>query len=107
MFQVLAPRLHRASQTHNSTVSVRSILILNESGGASVSEAGQILCGQSSGVTLCTNTAHPIRLTTYYGESVVGGVFESMQILATGTRDVEIFAPLKIKSSQTTIDKGV
>ena len=89
------------SQTPNSTVSVR---YFNNTSGASVAEVGQIFCGQSFGLNLRTNTAHPIRFTTYNDEVV--GVPASMQILGTGTRAVEILAPLNVKSSQTTFDNG-
>ena len=55
--------------------------------------------GQAAGLNLTTNTAHPIKFTTYTNEFI--GVPASMQILGTGTRDVEISAPLTVSGTST------
>jgi hypothetical protein len=102
---VSGARLNVASNITNSQLNGFSSLYFNNTSGASVSEVGQIFCGQSAGLNLLTTTSHPIKFTTYNGE--VAGVPASMQILGSGTRAVEILAPLNIKSSQTTIDKNV
>jgi hypothetical protein len=76
--------------------------------GSSANEKAQLFCGQASGLNVCTNTAHPIAFRTYIdqpGSTTLTNT--SMQILGTGTRDVEILAPLKIKCLQTTIENGV
>jgi hypothetical protein len=67
-------------------------------------ESGQIFVGQLGGINLRTNTAHPIQFATYTNEA---GATTSMKILANATRDVEILAPLNIKSLSTVIDNGV
>ena len=95
----------RLNVTHNITntqLDGFSSLYFNNKSGASVSEVGQIFCGQSAGLNLLTNTAHPIKFTTYNGE--VAGVSASMQILGTGTRAVEILAPLTV--AQTSVFTG-
>ena len=65
--------------------------------------------GQAGGLQLRTNTAHPIKFTTYNdgpGSQFVA-IPASMQILANASRDVEILAPLKVNSSLTTITNNV
>ena len=52
-----------------------------------------------------TRTAHPLKFKTYADESGVT-VPNSMQILGTGTRDVQILAPLKCYEN-TTFDTTV
>ena len=58
-----------------------------------------ISVGQSAGLSLRTNTAHPIRFTTNGNQS---GVTENMSILGSGSRDVAINTPLTVKSASTT-----
>ena len=65
------------------------------SGSPAIADSANILCGGGAGLNICTNSAHPIVLRTGVDEP---GAPTSMQILATGTRDVEIIAPLKVKS---------
>jgi hypothetical protein len=64
-------------------------------------ETAQIFVGQNSGMVLHTRSAHDIRFQTYSDEPLKT-VTPSMKILGSGTRDVEIYTPLKINSSQTT-----
>jgi hypothetical protein len=81
-----------------------SLYLQTTSGTPATPENIQILSGGNTGLNICTQTAHPTKLRTYTDEA---GALTSMPILANATRDVEILAPLKIKSSQTTIDNGV
>ena len=55
-------------------------------------------------LNICTNSAHPLVLRTGVDEP---GALTSMQTLATGSRDVEILAPLKVKSSLSTFENGM
>ena len=93
------------SNITNTQLNGSTSLCFNNTSGASASEVGRIFCGQSAGLNLCTNTTHPIKFTTYTNDVSVAPA--SMQILGTGTRDVEIIAPLKIKCLQTTIEQAV
>jgi hypothetical protein len=95
-----------AQNITNTSLNGFSSLYFNNTSGASASEVGRIFCGQSAGLNLCTNTAHPIKFTTYSSEPVgqFGSVLPSMQILANAERDVEINAPLKIKSRTTIVN---
>ncbi len=95
---VAGSRLNVAQNITNTKLNCFSSLYFNNTSGASVSEVGVIFCGQSAGLNLCTNTAHPIKLSTYISE---GSVPASMQILATGIRDVEILAPLTVAQTST------
>ena len=65
-------------------------------------EEGQIWIGRGYGFNIRTNTESPISFQT-------GGYTTpiSMSILGSGNRDVEIYTPLKIKGSSTTIDQSV
>ena len=74
--------------------------------GQATDETGQLFVGQQQGLVMMTRTAHALRFKTYSDE-VNATVPFSMQILGTGTRDVEILAPLIIKCQQTTIDNGI
>ena len=97
-----------ASNITNSQLNGFSSLYFNNTSGASASEVGQIYCGQTVGLNLTTNTAHPIRFTTYSNASTQFiSILPSMEILGTGNRDVEISAPLKIKCLLTTIEQAV
>ena len=68
-------------------------------------ETAQIFVGQNSGMFLHTRTSHPITFQTYT-EQPSTTVTPSMKILGSGTRDVEIYTPLKINSTQTTFSGG-
>ena len=63
------------------------------------------MCGQTGGLQLTTNTAHPIKLRTYTNE--YAGTPASLQILGSGTRDVEILAPLRVNSTSSTFNNNV
>ena len=65
-------------------------------------EEGQIWIGRGYGFNLRTNTDSPISLQTGGYASPI-----SMTILGSGNRDVEIYTPLKIKGSSTTIDQSL
>ena len=52
--------------------------------------------GQNDGLNLTTTTAHPIRLNA---NRFVAGALNSIEIKGTGTRDVEINAPLLVKGA--------
>ena len=59
---------------------------------------GQMYSGQNEGLVLATNTAHPIRLNA---NRFAAGALNSIEIKGTGTRDVEINAPLLVKGTST------
>ena len=59
---------------------------------------GQMYSGQNEGLVLATNTAHPIRLNA---NRFAAGALNSIEIKGTGTRDVEINAPLLVKGAST------
>jgi hypothetical protein len=69
-------------------------------------ETAQIFVGQNVGMFLHTKSSHPISFQTYSDQPLTT-VTPSMKILGSGTRDVEILAPLKIKCQQTTIENAV
>ena len=74
------------------------------SGSPAIAESAKICCGGDAGLNICTTSAHLIVLRTAVDEP---GAPTSMQILATGTRDVEIIAPLKVKSFLSTFENGM
>ena len=94
--------------TNNQCDALTSITFNNLSGPIA-SEVGQIYCGNQKGLNFCTNTAHPIKFTTYTNQGTIftGPAPASMQILANTTRDVEILSPLKVQSSLTTFTERV
>ena len=97
-----------AQSITNNQLNGFSSLYFNNTSGASTSEVGQIFCGQTVGLNLQTNTAHPLRFSTYMNASnQFYSVLPSMTILANATRDVEIFAPLKVNSSLSTFTNNV
>ena len=60
---VSGSRLEVATSLTNTQLDgFNSIYFHNTNTGASPTETGQIFCGQSAGLNLCTNTPHPIRL---------------------------------------------
>ena len=59
---------------------------------------GQICSGQNEGLVLATNTACPIRLNA---NKFAAGAINCIEIKGTGTRDVEINAPLLVKGAST------
>ena len=69
-----------------------------------MAETGQIYCGQSGGLNVTTNTAHPRRFSA---NRFAPGATNSIEILGTGTCDVEINAPLKSKVVLSTFDNAV
>ena len=69
------------------------IYLKNTNSGASPTEESDILCGQSAGLNLCTNTAHPIRLNA---NRFTEPTTPSIEISGTGTKNVAINAPLTI-----------
>ncbi len=73
-------------------------------GSPAITESAKICCGGGAGLNICTNSAHPIVSRTGVDEP---GAPTSMQIPATGTRDVEISAPLKVKSFLSTFENGM
>jgi hypothetical protein len=99
---------HLTQTILNTQLSGYTSLYLESKSGASAREIGQIFCGGAEGLNLRTNTAHPIRFTTYNdaGTQLIP-ITPSMQILANATRDVEILAPLKVKGPTTTIDNNL
>ncbi len=62
-------------------------------------ETGQIYVGQTGGLMISTRTQHRIKFMTYADQTGVGTVQISIQILKSGTRDVQILAPLKVFDS--------
>jgi hypothetical protein len=96
--------LNVTQSIENTQLNGFSSLYLSSISGSSVDEKAQLFCGQSSGLNVCTNSAHPLSFRTYIDQP---GSTTSMQILGTGTRDVEILAPFKIKSLLTTIEQAV
>ena len=71
------------------------------------SETGQLFVGQTSGLNVRTNTQHPITFRTFADQTGVGTIPNSMQILASGTRDVQILAPLRCFGALSTFDNSV
>ena len=69
-------------------------------------ETAQIFVGQNGGMFLHTKSSHPISFQTYSDQPLTT-VTPSMKILGSGTRDVEILAPLIVKSQVTTFEKGI
>ena len=66
--------------------------------GQITNETGQLFVGQQLGLVMMTRTAHALRFKTYSDELNATPPF-SMQILGTGTRDVEILAPLTVTNN--------
>ena len=99
---------HLTQTILNTQLSGYTSLYLESKSGASAREIGHIFCGGAEGLNLRTNTAHPIRFTTYNdaGTQLIP-IAPSMQILASTARDVEILAPLKVKGPTTTIDNNL
>ena len=92
---------------NNTLGQFTSLYLNNISGsGSGIYETGQIHCGNGAGLSLVTNTAHPIKFTAYNQQPNVT-VPTSIQILANSTRDVEILTPLKVKGSSTIFDNGI
>ena len=62
-------RLNALQALQNTQLNGFTSIYFNNTNGASlataVPEIGQIFCGQTVGLNLCTNTAHPIKFTTY------------------------------------------
>ena len=56
---------HVTHSITNTQLNGFSSVYFNTKSGASVNEVGQIFCGQTGGLHLRTNTAHPIKFTTY------------------------------------------
>jgi hypothetical protein len=69
-------------------------------------ETAQIFVGQNGGMFLHTKSSHPISFQTYSDQPLTT-VTPSMKILGSGTRDVEILAPLIVKSQVTKFEKGI
>ena len=65
-----------------------------------INETAQIFVGQNVGMFLHTRTNHPITFQTYSDQPATT-VTPSMKILSTGTRDVEINAPLIVNNNVT------
>ena len=65
-----------------------------------INETAQIFVGQNVGMFLHTRTNHPITFQTYSDQPATT-VIPSMKILSTGTRDVEINAPLIVNNNVT------
>ena len=82
----------RSTITNNQVNGFSSLYFKSTSGSPATAETCQIFCGQGTGLNVCTNTTHPIRFTT---DRFAPDAPTSMQILGTGTRDVEINVPLK------------
>jgi hypothetical protein len=97
--------LNVAQSIDNNQINGYSSLYFSGTSGTPVrNEKAQIFTGNGYGLNLTTLTNHNIAFKTFTDEV---GATNSMQILGTGTRDVEILAPLKIKSSLTLIDNAV
>jgi hypothetical protein len=62
-------------------------------------QTGKLFTGQG-GMELLSTTNHPLRLGSGAGQ------IPQIELLATGTRDVEIKTPLKINNTQTTFSGG-
>ena len=98
-------QLNVTSTIKNNPLNAYTSLYLNNTSGTpATSDNIQIFSGGNTGLNICTQTPHPIKLRAYIDEV---GAPTSMQILANATRDVEILAPLNIKSSVKIIDNGV
>jgi len=96
---VAGSQLNVTSTIKNNQLNAYTSLYLNNtSGSPATAENIQIFSGGNAGLNICTQSAHPIKLRTYIDEV---GAPTSMQILANATRDVEILAPLNIKSFST------
>ena len=91
--QRLAERSVVASNITNTQSDGYSSIYLNTPFGI-----GQKYSGQNDGLALATNTAHPIRLNA---NRFAAGALNSIEIKATGTRDVEFNAPLLVKCAST------
>ena len=71
------------------------------------SETGQLCVGQATGLTMMTRTQHPISFKTFSDQTGVGVIPNSMQILGSGTRDVQVLAPFRCLGSLSTFDNSV
>ncbi len=72
-----------------------------------INETGQLFVGQQSGLVMMTRTAHPLKFGTYADQTAVGSAQPSMQILGTGSRDIQILTPLKCSGILSTFDNSV
>ena len=78
-----------------------------ETANQTINETGQLFVGQQSGLVMMTRTNHPLQFKAYSDQPLTT-VPTSMKILSNTTRDVEIYTPLKIKSTTATvIDNGL
>jgi hypothetical protein len=92
---VSGSRLNVVSNITNTQVDGLSCLNFNNiSGSTPVAETAQIWNGQSTGLNIVTNTAHPIKFSANRQAS---GAVNSIEIQGTGTRNVVINSPLMYK----------
>ena len=71
-----------------------SCLYFNNTSAGSQPETAQLYCGQSSGLVIATNTAHPIRLSANRN---IAPTTPSIEIQPTGNKNVVINSPLIYK----------
>ncbi len=67
-------------------------------------EKAQFVTGNGAGLNFVTLTPHDIVFGTYSDEA---GATRSMRILGTGTREVQILAPLQCSGSLSKCDNAV
>ncbi len=97
--------MNYASNTTNEQVNGFSSLYFNSTISIAVpTQTGQIWCGQNNGLNIGTSIAYPIRFSA---NRFATGVVNSIEILGTGTRDVEISEPLLVKGASATFNSGV
>ena len=75
--------------------------------GQTINETGQLYVGQQTGLMMMTRTAHPLKFLTYSDQTGVGTIPTSVQILATGSRDVQIISPLRCLAPISTFDSAI
>ena len=80
-----------ASLVNTQVNGFNSIYLNNTNTGATPTETCQIFSGQGGGLNLCTNTAHPIRLSA---NKDIAPTAASIEIQATRNKNVIINAPL-------------
>ena len=88
-----AARAHVITTITNSQTDGFTSLYLNSTNTANGAESAHIFIGQNGGMSLITNTAHPIKLSA---NRFAGNTLPSIEIPATGNKNVVINSPLII-----------
>jgi hypothetical protein len=85
---------------------VSSFLSLENSSNVALHTMGMRM-GHTTGGTLVTTTATPLKFHTYINDVNAFYNIPSLEISGTGTRDVTVFAPLTVKGALSTFENNL